>query len=755
MKKILLTIILGCLIISAYTQVSTDKAIQIKIVTQKSPAYIKLSWPAVISTTTSYSVYRKNLNSNSWDSALKTIPSTAPLEYKDSNITIGNKYEYKIVGNDGTKPFGYALAGIEAPYTEHGGRVILLIDSTKAGPLSVELQRLKEDLIGEGWLVTQREVSPAATPVKVKSIITKDYLAFGNVKAVFIIGHVPVPYSGEIYPDGHPDHNGAWPADLYYGSMNGTWTDSFVNVISASRLENRNIPGDGKFDQSDMPDIQLQVGRVDMANLPAFALDETGLLRQYLNKDHDFRRKNFTVRTRGYIKDGFGYFGGEAFAACGWRNFSTLVSTDSIVTAGNYFDMTGNNSFIWAFGCGGGSYQNASFIGSTTNYATTPLNTVFISNFGSYFGDWDNQNNFLRAALANSGKILVNFWNGRPYWALHTMGMGGTIGESLIATQKNEGYKYVMSYGGQQIHVALMGDPTLNMFPLAPATNATVVKSGNTNKINWTASVDTAIIGYHIYRSASLDSTFKKLTTVPVNATTFTDINPLSDTNYYSIRAVRLEKTASGSFYNYSNGTIVRISSAVLPLSLLNFNAKKLNEQSVQLDWSTANEINCDKFEIEKSIDGIHFKNIGTIKSKGNSNGKAIYSFKDINNSLPMYDISYYRLKQFDLNGTFTYSSIKAILWKNSRDIFVRVFPNPSVGVYKLLLGGDENKFAGSTTEISVNDLTGKRIYHYAGKLAMNTIFNLDIRSKAVSKGAYTLEVKMGNYKVNEKLILY
>jgi hypothetical protein len=41
-----------------------------------------------------------------------------------------------------------------------------------------------------------------------------------------LIGNVPVPYSGDLNPDGHSDHDGAWPTDTYYAEMNGTWTDA-------------------------------------------------------------------------------------------------------------------------------------------------------------------------------------------------------------------------------------------------------------------------------------------------------------------------------------------------------------------------------------------------------------------------------------------------------------------------------------------------------------------------------------------------
>src|SRR6185436_10386329 len=82
-------------------------------------------------------------------------------------------------------------------------------------------------------------------------------------------------YSGQINPDFHADHLGAWPADAYYGDMDGNWTDNSVNYtqtlntdpVDAARLTNR--PGDGKFDQNQFPSaIELEVGRVDLSNMP-------------------------------------------------------------------------------------------------------------------------------------------------------------------------------------------------------------------------------------------------------------------------------------------------------------------------------------------------------------------------------------------------------------------------------------------------------------------------------------------------------
>ncbi|HTN19026.1 MAG TPA: pectinesterase family protein [Pelobium sp.] len=114
-----------------------------------------------------------------------------------------------------------------------------------------------------------------------------------------------------------------------------------------------------------------------------------------------------------------------------------------------------------------------------------------------------------------------------------------------------------------------------------------------------------------------------------------------------------------------------------LPLQLLNFKAKVLKNISptVQLDWATTNEINTLKFEVERSIDGKNFQSIGTVISK-NVAGVHNYNFSDEN---PSAGIAYYRLKQIDLNGTFTYSEPQAI--NNEEGLVFTIYPNPVADV--------------------------------------------------------------------------
>src|SRR5205807_7399155 len=118
-------------------------------------------------------------------------------------------------------------------------------------------------------------------------------------RAVFLFGHVPVTHSGWYAPDGH--HLRAFPADVFYGDLDGEWTDEMGVNFEPPRPETRNYPGDGVYDQSRIPSpVELEVGRVDLFNMPSFLpKTEKDLLRQYLDKDHRYRRGLLKVEAKG------------------------------------------------------------------------------------------------------------------------------------------------------------------------------------------------------------------------------------------------------------------------------------------------------------------------------------------------------------------------------------------------------------------------------------------------------------------------
>jgi uncharacterized delta-60 repeat protein len=92
----------------------------------------------------------------------------------------------------------------------------------------------------------------------------------------------------------------------------------------------------------------------------------------------------------------------------------------------------------------------------------------------------------------------------------------------------------------------------------------------------------------------------------------------------------------------------------VFPVTYLNFDGTLVNNEAL-LKWSVAHETNNKGFEVEKSVDGINFEDIGFVQSKGNSEATNNYSFTDVK---MLSGSNYYRLKQIGSDGLITYSSI-------------------------------------------------------------------------------------------------
>jgi len=449
--------------------------------------------------------------------------------------------------------YGHTYSGIKVPFVDSRGAVLLLVDDTFSSTLAQELMRLECDLICDGWKVKRLEIGRNSEVTEVKEQIVNACQDDSTINTIFLFGHIPVPYSGNIM-SAHSNHCGAYPADIYYAELDDEWTDFYVNNTTASRPENHNVPGDGKFDNTFIESgVDLQVGRVDLYDMPAFPFDEAGLLGYYLEKDHNFRYGIVQPERRGLIDDNVGTLGGLAPCAAGLRYFSAMFGASNVNNF-DYFTTLQNESYLWSQGAGGGSYTSCGGVGTTNDFATKTVLTVFTMLYGSYFGDWDNSNNLLRAPLAAQGMPLTCCWAGAPVWDFHHMALGETIGYSTLITQNNINL-YAPADRAYQVATSLMGDPTLRLHMVLPASRLETIGGTNGVNLSWNPSPD-IIEGYHIFRAETIYGDFIRITGDPVSGIQYTDLSPLSGNNVYMVRALKLETSASGTYYNLSQGVI-------------------------------------------------------------------------------------------------------------------------------------------------------------------------------------------------------
>src|SRR5688572_7106450 len=225
MIKLLLVTVLICFwtTFSLYSQSTQDVSVELSAEVQSSPPRIILNWRPNASAS-GHIVWRKLKTASSWEAVIN-IPGS-DTQFVDTTVNVGVSYEYRVTRQaDAFSGFGYINSGIEIAPVEKRGAIILIIDSTFVDSLAFEINRLTDDLQGDGWHVYRRDVARTTSVPDVKQIIFSVYeLNPDEVRAVFLVGHVPVPYSGVINVDGHLDHTGAYPTDLYYVDLDGAWT---------------------------------------------------------------------------------------------------------------------------------------------------------------------------------------------------------------------------------------------------------------------------------------------------------------------------------------------------------------------------------------------------------------------------------------------------------------------------------------------------------------------------------------------------
>lgn len=150
--------------------------------------------------------------------------------------------------------------------------------------------------------------------------------------------------------------------------------------------------------------------------------------------------------------------------------------------------------------------------------------------------------------------------------------------------------------------------------------------------------------------------------------------------------------------WNLQNGA--SLDCTVLPIELLSLQAYAV-PGGVNVDWSTASEVDNDRFEVERSRDGADFAHIGTVPGAGNSVQPLHYTFFDPG---PDHGMNYYRLRQVDQHGDHVYSPVRAVLLGHPTGD-LQVVPNPGSGRVDVVWSQGE---PGST--LVMHDATGREV---------------------------------------------
>ena len=521
--------------------------------------------------------------------------------YEVTNIEKNRLYEFNYINQssmkyDTYKGFPYSQAksntffacGQELESYAAKRTILLLVDSTVYHPLESEIDRLKNDLISEGWGVRIEKVNRILNQSNrvggilfLYNVFISNFIEANkdlNIESVFLIGKTPKFYSGKFAPDEKPNHIGVWPADGLFGILEhftDTWGTNGNSELSD--WERNNFSSfDLVYGYNTFPyKVDLMVGSLDLSDLPSFPESEIELLRRYLNKNHKYRTGQLPFRRRGLIDDKLAdEHLREAPASSGWRNFNSMFGPDSI-SEGDYFSTLANESYMASYACGKGQpFDSLAGVGSSKDFATKPVNTIFTMLYGDYIGDWDSPDNFLRASLASEPSILTAAWVGHPHWFIHHLSIGYPIGYSTRLTQNNDIYVPIEHFQTDTttkpyapykngVHVGLLGDPTLTMYPLDLENSVSNLKAEKVNdytvRLTWDISDLSTTHFYDVFRSNYADGPFDKVTEVSLtNISEFVDEYHHTGDVWYMVREKVLEFSPTASFWKHLRGKLVQ-----------------------------------------------------------------------------------------------------------------------------------------------------------------------------------------------------
>lgn len=365
---------------------------------------------------------------------------------------------------------------------------------------------------------------------------------------------------------------------------------------------------------------------------------------------------------------------------------------------------------------------------------------------------------FTSGMIQSSGRNLVTFdHNATASGVSNTAHINGPVRKEISSTNTTPDFTFPIGNGTFYAPIVISNFAGRNS---ADSFTAQYFKVSSANASGSLAS-GLGVVSTHEYWTLNRTSSGTAATTASVNISynssrsgIIKDASQLLVARWNGSQWLNLGRANTSSTSN-TNGTLTTLANTSgfgqftlgsqsfinpLPVHLLNFAAIALNTE-VAVKWSTANEINSDIFAIEKSLDGKIWFEIGSVEAAGHSNAVLNYTFTDVN---PVAGIQYYRLKQLDIDGKFTYSSIAPVKFAEALQAQVNIFPQPANNELNVSVAG------ASEFSIAITNINGQKVFESHSD---SNILNINLSN--FDSGVYTLNIVSNNVATTTKFIKY
>lgn len=180
-----------------------------------------------------------------------------------------------------------------------------------------------------------------------------------------------------------------------------------------------------------------------------------------------------------------------------------------------------------------------------------------------------------------------------------------------------------------------------------------------------------------------------------------------------------------------------------LPVELMYFTATCDNQKDIKLEWATASETNNDFFIVQRSEDMEGFKDMGIVQGAGNSNRVITYTYID----KPAPNAAYYRLKQVDYDGGYSYSEIVSVNCEKDIENSFMIYPNPCNEWLNIMV----RNLSEPDCRLKIYNMLGKEILNYSLNIQDNGSLHKLINLSGVQPGMYVIRLEAGSWTASSK----
>lgn len=377
-----------------------------------------------------------------------------------------------------------------------------------------------------------------------------------------------------------------------------------------------------------------------------------------------------------------------------------------------------------------------------TTWTLSPSAPIASNEFGVINAwDWTDQNHF----WLGSANLTANATSAKVYYTatgftgtfLNTSvsGTGGTQGLYYQAIGFTDNMNGLVASNGNNIMKTTNGGSSWQTANLPSgvttfaAININAIKSGS-NEIRLVLSETT---GYRMFLTTNL-------------GTTWTEEALPAEVVVSGVQHLRFLNQNTG-FAGCGTGYVIKFT-GIVPVELTSFTGKINNLGHVILNWETATELNNHMFEIERRTESSEFRTIGFVEGSGTSNEPRSYSFIDKTSE---QGITYYRLKQVDFNGTYSYSDVVELDVTGPLTFeLAQNYPNPFNPSTKIKYSVPE---AGNI-RLSVYNLVGEEVAVLVNGFSQEGAFEVTFDASNLSTGIYLYKLQSSNSVQTKKMTL-